>query len=95
MKSTGIVRKVDELGRITLPVEVRNHLGIMEEDAMEIMYDEGGIYLKCYDAKHCAFCTKKEKLIRHSLTGKYICSECFVQVKKEVSENIADTSAGK
>lgn len=67
----------------------------MEKDSLEIMYDEGGIYLKCYDTKHCAFCTKKEALIRHVPTGKYICRECLVQINEEVSENIADTNAGK
>ena len=46
MKSTGIVRKVDELGRIVLPIELRRTLGIDEKDALEIYVDQEKIILK-------------------------------------------------
>ena len=46
MKSTGIVRKVDELGRIVLPIELRRTLNIEEKDALEIYVDENAIMLK-------------------------------------------------
>ena len=46
MKSTGIVRKVDELGRIVLPIELRRTLDIGEKDALEIYVDGGSIILK-------------------------------------------------
>lgn len=48
MKSTGIVRKVDELGRIVLPKELRNTLEIKEKDPLEIFVDEDKIILRKY-----------------------------------------------
>ena len=48
MKSTGIVRKVDELGRVVIPIEVRRTLGIAEKDALEIYVDNEQIVLKKY-----------------------------------------------
>ena len=55
MKSTGVVRKVDELGRIVLPVELRRTHGIEEKDALEIYVDGGNIVLKKYEPA-CIFC---------------------------------------
>ena len=49
MKSTGIVRKVDELGRIVLPIELRRTLDIAEKDAIEIYVDGESIILKKYE----------------------------------------------
>ena len=49
MKSTGIVRKVDELGRIVLPIELRRTLNIMERDSMEIFVDGDAVVLKKYE----------------------------------------------
>ncbi|WP_203226023.1 AbrB/MazE/SpoVT family DNA-binding domain-containing protein [Bacillus kwashiorkori] len=48
MKSTGIVRKVDELGRVVIPIELRRTLGIEEKDALEIYVDDDKIILKKY-----------------------------------------------
>ncbi|MEI3613537.1 AbrB/MazE/SpoVT family DNA-binding domain-containing protein [Pseudogracilibacillus sp. SO30301A] len=48
MKSTGMVRKVDELGRVVIPIELRRSLGIKERDAIEIFVDEDQIVLKKY-----------------------------------------------
>ncbi|MBL4954222.1 AbrB/MazE/SpoVT family DNA-binding domain-containing protein [Neobacillus sp. OS1-32] len=48
MKSTGIVRKVDELGRVVIPIELRRTLGIAEKDALEIYVDDDRIILKKY-----------------------------------------------
>lgn len=48
MKSTGIVRKVDELGRVVIPIELRRTLGIEQKDALEIYVDEDKIILKKY-----------------------------------------------
>lgn len=50
MKSTGIVRKVDELGRVVIPIELRRTLGINEKDALEIYVDDDCIVLKKYTA---------------------------------------------
>lgn len=49
MKSTGIVRKVDELGRVVLPIELRRNLDINEKDALEIFVDNERIILKKYE----------------------------------------------
>ncbi|MBU8908414.1 AbrB/MazE/SpoVT family DNA-binding domain-containing protein [Desertibacillus haloalkaliphilus] len=48
MKSTGIVRKVDELGRVVIPIELRRTLDIAEKDALEIYVDNDRIILKKY-----------------------------------------------
>ncbi|MBY0124476.1 AbrB/MazE/SpoVT family DNA-binding domain-containing protein [Bacillus sp. S/N-304-OC-R1] len=48
MKSTGIVRKVDELGRVVIPIELRRTLDIAEKDALEIYVDDDRIILKKY-----------------------------------------------
>lgn len=49
MKSTGIVRKVDELGRVVLPIELRRNLNINEKDALEIFVDDEKVILKKYE----------------------------------------------
>lgn len=49
MKSTGIVRRLDELGRITLPIELRRTLGVGERDPLEIYVDEDRIILQKYE----------------------------------------------
>lgn len=57
MKSTGIVRKVDELGRVVIPIEVRRTLGIKEKDPIEIFIDGEQIVLKKYTAAKSCFVT--------------------------------------
>lgn len=49
MKSTGIVRKVDELGRVVLPIELRRNMGIEIKDSLEIFVEENTIILKKYE----------------------------------------------
>jgi transcriptional pleiotropic regulator of transition state genes len=73
IKSTGIVRKVDELGRVVLPIELRRTLGIDEKDALEIYVDEEKIILKKY-APACIFCGSAEGMQQYH--GKNICHEC-------------------
>ena len=55
MKSTGIIRKVDELGRIVIPMELRKSMDIKEKDPLEIFTDQGSIVLKKY-SNTCVFC---------------------------------------
>ena len=74
MKSTGIVRKVDELGRIVLPIELRRTLDIAVKDALEIYVDEGTIILKKYEPS-CIFCGNSKDVI--SFKGKNICPKCL------------------
>ena len=55
MKSTGVVRKIDELGRFVLPIELRKNLGINNRDAVEIFVEDDKIILKKYEPS-CIFC---------------------------------------
>ncbi len=79
MKSTGIVRKVDELGRIVLPIELRRTLGIDVKDALEIYVDENAIMLKKYEPA-CVFCGSADGVI--DFMGKNICEHCLKELKK-------------
>ena len=79
MKSTGIVRKVDELGRIVLPIELRRTLDINEKDSLEIFVDEGCIMLKKYEPA-CIFCGSADGIVNFS--GKNVCSHCLEELRK-------------
>jgi len=79
MKSTGIVRKVDELGRIVIPIELRNTLGILEKDPLEIYTDGSSIVLKKVDSS-CFICKNSKKLV--SYKGVLVCNKCI----KKLSE---------
>lgn len=100
IKSTGIVRKVDELGRVVIPIELRRTLGIEEKDALEIYVDRESIILKKYEPA-CVFCGNAEDVQHYK--GKIVCKECalamantfnvsgneknFPQLKKDVACN--------
>ena len=73
MKATGIVRKVDELGRIVLPIELRRTLNIAIKDALEIYVEGEEIMLKKYQPA-CIFCGEGKDLI--SYHGKNVCRSC-------------------
>ncbi len=79
MKSTGIVRKVDELGRIVIPKELRKTFNIGEKDALEIFVDGGKIILKKYEPA-CIFCGQARDNVNYK--GKNICPECVDQLKE-------------
>ena len=64
MKSTGIVRKVDELGRIVLPIELRRTMDIAEKDAIEIYVDGASIILRKYEPT-CIFCGDAKNVINY------------------------------
>lgn len=78
MKSTGIVRKVDELGRIVLPIELRRTLDIAEKDSLEIYVDDNRIILKKYEPT-CVFCGSSKDVL--SFKGKNICPNCLNELK--------------
>ena len=79
MKSTGIVRKVDELGRVVIPIELRRTLSIEEKDALEIYVDQDRIVLRKYEpACACVFCGNAGDVVNHK--GKNICHECISAV---------------
>ena len=73
MKSTGIVRKVDELGRIVLPIELRRTLDIAEKDCLEIYIDGPSIVLKKYHPA-CVFCDEARDVF--VFRGKNVCATC-------------------
>jgi transcriptional pleiotropic regulator of transition state genes len=78
MKSTGIVRKVDELGRIVLPMELRRTLDIGEKDALEIFTEGASIILKKYEPA-CIFCSDAKDVINYK--GRNICLNCMKELK--------------
>ena len=80
MKSTGIVRKIDELGRIVLPMELRKNLDINIHDAMEIYIDKNCVILKKY-APACIFCGESNNITNYK--DKNICSKCFKELKTQ------------
>lgn len=79
MKSTGIVRKVDELGRIVLPIELRRTLDIAEKDSLEIYVDGPKIILKKYNPA-CIFCDDASDVINYR--GRNVCPACLKDLKK-------------
>ena len=79
MKSTGIVRKVDELGRIVIPIEIRRTFDIEERDSLEIYTDESGIILRKYEPA-CIFCGNSKNVINYK--GKNICPECIASLRE-------------
>ena len=81
MKSTGIIRKVDELGRIVLPIELRKTLDIKEKDSIEIFIDGDRIVLQKYQPA-CTFCGSADNIIYFS--GKRVCAECIEKLKEQM-----------
>ena len=80
MKSTGVVRRVDELGRIVLPMEIRKVLEINVKDPVEIFTDEDAIVLRKYQPA-CIFCGNADNVIYFG--NKRICRECMEKLKKQ------------
>ncbi len=81
MKSTGVVRRVDELGRIVIPKELRKVFDINEKDAIEIFTDGDKIILQKY-LPACVFCNNTDDVLYFD--GKRICSACAKQIKEQL-----------
>ena len=64
MKTTGIIRRVDELGRVVIPIEIRNQFNIVEKDPIEIYVDDSSIILKKFEP-NCVFCGSTENLVEY------------------------------
>ena len=77
MKSTGVVRKMDDLGRVVLPIEIRKMMEIGEKDAVEIFTDGDKIILRKYQPA-CLFCGGAESIIHYK--GKLICKSCLEEL---------------
>ena len=73
MKSTGIIRRVDELGRVVIPMEIRNQFNIVEKDPIEISVEGSCIVLKKYEP-NCIFCGTTKNLVEYK--DKLVCDKC-------------------
>lgn len=80
MKSTGIVRKIDELGRIVLPIELRNSMDLSPKDTLEIFVDDEKIILKKYQPA-CIFCGNADNI--KFFYDKRICEDCLKKLKEK------------
>lgn len=74
MKATGIVRKVDELGRIVVPIELRRSLGIGDRDAVEIYMENNSIIIRKHQPS-CVFCGSTDNTVNYR--EKVICKSCI------------------
>jgi AbrB family transcriptional regulator, transcriptional pleiotropic regulator of transition state genes len=86
MKSTGIVRKIDDLGRMVIPIELRKTMNIDKKDPMEIFVDEEKIILKKYEPA-CIFCGNADDTIEFK--GKLICKDCLNNMLNNIKEETA------
>ena len=81
MKSIGIVRKIDAVGRIVLPIELRKTLNINDDSSLEIFVDEDKIVLKKYQPA-CIFCNEDDNVVLYK--GKNICKNCIDALVKSL-----------
>ncbi len=80
MKSTGIIRSIDELGRIVVPKEMRIKMGIGSQDPIEIYVEDDKIILKKYE-NACSFCGSGINLT--TFKGKMVCTSCIEEIKEK------------
>lgn len=93
MKATGIVRKIDDLGRIVLPKELRENLRINTKEALEIYVDGENVVLKKYEVKDaCIFCGTIEKNPQ-KLFGKSVCKRCAEVIVKNKAKLTSKSKA--
>lgn len=81
MKSTGIVRKVDEMGRIVLPIEMRRTLDIAEKDTLEVYVEGDSIILRKYQDA-CVFCDSVRDLVNYK--GRCVCQDCIAMLSRKI-----------
>jgi transcriptional pleiotropic regulator of transition state genes len=80
MKNMGISRKVDELGRVVLPAEVRRALDLNQADSISIFLDINEQTVMLKKCKPSCFCCQSTEHLKTLSQGKYICATCFQQV---------------
>lgn len=78
MRSTGIVRRLDELGRIVIPIELRRTLDLADRECLEIFTEGDQIILKKYEPA-CIFCGEVKDVINYK--GKNVCKQCLEDIK--------------
>ena len=84
MKATGIIRIVDELGRVVIPIEIRNQFNIVEKDPIEIYVDGSSIVLKKFEP-NCIFCGSTKNLVEFK--NKLVCEKCSTNIANCINEN--------
>jgi len=82
MKATGIVRRVDELGRIVMPIELRRTLDMEVKDEMEIFVEGERVILRKYNPA-CVFCGELEGAI--TFRGKLVCESCRTRLHDDLA----------
>ncbi len=80
MKATGIVRKVDELGRMVIPIELRKTMNIDKNDPVEIYVEGDSIIIKKYEP-HCIFCGSSENTLEYN--DRTICRNCIKEINSQ------------
>lgn len=83
MKAIGIVRKIDELGRIVLPIETRRSLNLEPRDGVEIFVEKNRVILQKYEPA-CMFCGEAEDIVTYK--DKRICKSCLAEMTKLANE---------
>lgn len=78
VKSTGIIRRVDDLGRVVIPKEIRSSLEVNEKDQVEFFVEGNNVIIQKYEEK-CCFCGSTDNLCEYK--SKLICKNCFSNIK--------------
>jgi transcriptional pleiotropic regulator of transition state genes len=80
MKNTGVIRKIDDLGRVVIPKELRRTLDISDDDPMEIFFDDetAAIFIQKFNMKRCVFCDSHVDV--SEFMNKHICESCISQL---------------
>lgn len=89
MKSTGIVRKVDQLGRVVIPIELRRNLDIDDKDSLEIYVEDDHIILKKYSPA-CCFCSNASDVI--PFKNRNVCSSCLAELLSQKDKLTAEST---
>lgn len=80
MKSTGITKKIDDLGRLIIPKEIRNTMNLNINDSLAFFIEGDFIILKKYN-KDCIFCGNTENIL--NFKDKYVCKDCIKKLKND------------
>ena len=84
MKATGIVRPIDDLGRVVLPMELRKVMDIKKKDSLEIYVDDDRIILQKHQPS-CIFCKSLDDI--RDFKGKNVCAKCIAELRISSNDN--------
>lgn len=80
MHMTGMIRKVDELGRVVIPKEIRERLNIKNKDDVDVSIEKGSVIIKKLELDSCTFCGNNKKLVYYNNIP--ICNKCLKNISK-------------